>query len=65
MISIQLNHVASAEAERIDGVSYVTLRFPRGDRVVIHTRSFTQAIAIANAINAEEEARSPGWENVR
>ena len=57
MIGVTLHDVEAAEAELIDGLAWVVLRFAGGDRVTIHTVNFTQAVAVADAFMSEIEAR--------
>lgn len=57
MISIQIQDVRSAEPVLCEGSAWVTLRFADESRVVFHTLNFTQAVAIADAINSEAGAR--------
>lgn len=57
MISISLHDVTDATPELSDGHPWVRLGFADGSRAAIHLHTFDQAVAIANAINAEAEAR--------
>lgn len=54
---VALQHPEKAEASVEDGIAWVTLRMPCGNRATIFLHTYQQACAIADAINSEVEAR--------
>ena len=57
MIAIQLHNPTNAEPVISGGKTWVRLGFADGSRVTLFTANFGQAVAIADAINGENEAR--------